>query len=96
MAAPVRLTRRARAWLQREADHVAADDPAAALRLLDRIEKARLQLAGFPESGPPGLIPSTRRLVVAPYILTYRVSRGRVTILDIRHGRQGDARAPRP
>jgi plasmid stabilization system protein ParE len=45
-------------------------------------------------SGPPGLIPDTRRLAVGRYILSYRVRRGVVDVFAVRHGRQRDARAP--
>src|SRR6266403_1689423 len=43
-------------------------------------------------SGPPGIIPETRRLVVGLYILSYRIRRGTVEIFAIRHSRQHDAR----
>ena len=63
----------------------------AARRLLERIKDARRQLATFPRSGRPGLVPGTRRLVLGRYVLTYR-RRGTddLEIIDIRHGRQAE------
>jgi plasmid stabilization system protein ParE len=63
-------------------------NPAAAYRLLARVEAARQQLSDFPRSGPRGPVPSTRRLIVSPYVLTYREVDGDVQIVDFRHGRQ--------
>jgi hypothetical protein len=34
--------------------------------------EARKQLADFPRSAPRGRAPGTRRLIVSPYVLTYR------------------------
>ena|SRR5947209_8255191 len=63
-------------------------NPAAAYRLLDRIEAARQQLADFPRNAPRGAVPGTRRLIVAPYVLTYREAGDEIEIIDFRHGRQ--------
>ena len=63
-------------------------NPTAAYRLLDRIEAARQQLADFPRSAPRGAVPGTRRLLVAPYVLTYREAGDAIEIIDFRHGRQ--------
>ena len=63
-------------------------NPAAAHRLLERIEAARQQLADFPRSAPRGTVPGTRRLIVPPYVLTFRGQDGDVEIIDFRHSRQ--------
>src|SRR5438067_865328 len=47
-------------------------NPAAAHRLLERIEAARQQLVDFPRNAPRGTVPGTRRLIVPPYVLTFR------------------------
>ena len=88
----VRLSRRARDWLEREGHYLAERDPAAATRFVARMQDARALLAEFPNAGSPGLVPGTRQLVVGAYVLTYRRNRGAVEIAAIRHGRQRDAR----
>ncbi|MDY6850779.1 MAG: type II toxin-antitoxin system RelE/ParE family toxin, partial [Thermodesulfobacteriota bacterium] len=42
----------------------------------------------FPAGGRPGRIPQTRELVVAPYILPYRIKDDVVEILDVFHSAQ--------
>ena len=58
-----------------------------------RLEAARIwtatqRLTRFPASGRPGRIPETRELVVAPYILPYRIKDNVVEILDVFHSAQ--------
>lgn len=55
--------------------YVAADNEAAADRLLDRIEGRWLQLAAYPLSGPPrdDIASGVRHLVVGDYLTLYRV-----------------------
>ncbi|WP_159107078.1 type II toxin-antitoxin system RelE/ParE family toxin, partial [Azospirillum sp. B4] len=55
---------------------------------------ARERLAVYPLMAPAGLIPGTRRLVVAPYVLTLRQRSRIVEIVDIRHARQDDGSLP--
>jgi len=86
----VLLSARAERWLHRETAYLAERSVPAARRFLDRIRNARRQLAEFPRSGRPGVVPGTRRLVVAAYILTYRERGTDLEIIDIRHGRQAD------
>jgi len=45
-------------------------------------------LARFPHSGRPGRAPGTRELVVAPYVVAYRVEGDSLQILRVLHGRQ--------
>jgi plasmid stabilization system protein ParE len=94
MARRVLLSARAQTWLHREVAYLAERSPAAARRLLERIEEARGQLSAFPRSGRPGLVPGTRRLVVTPYVLTYRERSENLEIIDIRHGRQAAPTEP--
>jgi plasmid stabilization system protein ParE len=91
---PVRFLKRAHDWVRREAGYIDAHRPEAARNFLAAIERAHRQLSEYPMSGSPGLIPDTRRLVVGPYILSYRVRRGVVEVFAVRHGPQRDARAP--
>jgi len=95
MTHAVRFLSRTRDWIRRETEYLAERWPGAAANFLDAIERARQQLSEHPVSGPPGIIPDTRRLVVGPYILSYRVRRRTVEIFAIRHSRQRDAREPR-
>lgn len=53
-----------------------------------RIWTATQRLKRFPASGRPGRIPQTRELVVAPYILPYRIKDDVVEILDVFHSAQ--------
>jgi plasmid stabilization system protein ParE len=57
MARRVLLSARAQGWLRREVAYLTERSPAAAGRLLVRIEDTRRLLAEFPRSGPPGLVP---------------------------------------
>jgi plasmid stabilization system protein ParE len=92
MARRVLLSARAQKWLHREIAYLAERSAPAARRLLERIKDARRQLAAFPQSGRPGLVPGTRRFVLGRYVLTYR-RRGTddLEIIDIRQGRQAEA-----
>ena len=84
----VLLSTRAERWLHREVAYLADRNVSAARRFLERIKEARRQLAAFPRSGRPGLVPGTRRLVVGAYVLTYRERGSDLEIIDIRDGRQ--------
>lgn len=68
--------------------YVAADDPRAAARLVERIQAAVRSHGGVPHRGRPGRWPGTRELVVprTPYIVPYRVRGHIVEILRVFHG----------
>ena len=68
-------------------DYIALDDPAAATRVLRRIEDSVARLAILPYSGRPGVVAGTRVLVVPglPYIVIYRVRRDEVDIIAVLH-----------
>jgi plasmid stabilization system protein ParE len=83
------LSPRAQAWLGREVAYLAGSSaPTATRPLLQRIDDARRLLIEHPRSGRPGPISDTRRLVVAPYVPTYRERNDDIDIIDIRHSRQ--------
>jgi toxin ParE1/3/4 len=88
------FVRRARRQLNAQLAYVTERNPAAAQRLRERIAAARQQLANFPQSAPRATSPGTRRLVVAPYVLTYRERGTVVEILDVRHSRQAGRPIP--
>ena len=84
-------------WLQnavRNLDHaanyIARDDPAAALRMAQRVRAAVDLLRDHPTLGKTGRVPGTRELVVpgTPYLVAYRVRRDSVAILRVLHGAQ--------
>jgi len=70
--------------------YIEPDKPAAARRLAQRILASVDRLAEHPHLGHPGREPETRELIVAgtPYIIPYRVYRGRMCILAILHAAQ--------
>ena len=70
--------------------YISNDNPDAALRMLDEIERQAELLRNMPEMGRPGRCHGTRDLVVAgtAYILPYRIDRDRIVILRVLHGAQ--------
>ena len=70
--------------------YILAENPAAALQILDAIEDRVLQLSRHPDLGRPGRVVETRELVVTdtPYVVAYRPrARPRqIDILAVIHG----------
>jgi len=71
-------------------EYIAADDPAAAISLIERLRAAVERLAASPEIGRPGRVTGTRELVIpgTPYIFPYRVGGEVVQIITVLHGAQ--------
>jgi plasmid stabilization system protein ParE len=71
--------------------HIADQDPAAAGRVIRRIEHSIARLEQVPFSGRPGVVAGTRILVVprSPYVAIYRVRGEFVDIVAILHTAQG-------
>jgi toxin ParE1/3/4 len=71
-------------------DYIAKDNPAAALRLDEEIERQLELLAQYPQMGREGRVKGTRELVLGrtPYIAVYRVRRKKIEILRLLHGAQ--------
>jgi plasmid stabilization system protein ParE len=90
----VAFVRRARRQLNAQLAYLAERSPAAARRLRESIATAQQRLADFPRSAPRATAPGTRRLVVGPFILTYRERGSQIEILDFRHGRQAERPVP--
>jgi toxin ParE1/3/4 len=85
-----RLTHKAQSDLETIADHVAEQNPPAAVRLTRFfIQKLEL-LATQPFSGQAceDLLPEVRRLVMGAYIAFYRAEDSEVLILRVLHGRR--------
>ena len=86
------FTLEACADLQQIHDYIAKDNPAAALRFVDRLEAHCTRLADHPHSGVarPQFGPVHRSLVVpgTRYVIIYRPADDGVEILHVRHGSQ--------
>ena len=83
----IRWLRAALRNLQQEAEYIAQEDPAVALRVVGRIGDAVYYLDDHPSMGRAGRVPGTRELVVSgtPYIVPYRVRGQDIEILRVFH-----------
>jgi plasmid stabilization system protein ParE len=90
MTRRVSYAARARRWLRAELFYLEEHAPAGVGRLHQRMKTAELMLSDHPRIGAPGWMPGTRRLVVLPYVITYRERGDEVEIIDIRHSRQAE------
>jgi addiction module RelE/StbE family toxin len=79
-------TRRALADLARIAEHIAADNPAAAADFVAQVRSRVLHLQRFPLLGRIGALQDTRELVVHKnYLITYRARADEVQLLQVWH-----------
>ena len=100
-----RWLRRALLDLEDACSYVAADNPAAARRLVEQIEEGVSHLSLHPNLGRAGRVPGARELVIArtPFLVIYRLEADQTVILTILHGArrsfsaqfQGQATKPR-
>ncbi len=68
-------------------DHIAQDNPVAAIELGDAIDRRVAALPQHPKLYRVGRVRSTRELVVHPnYVLVYRIVRDEIQILRVLHG----------
>ncbi|MGO8758192.1 MAG: type II toxin-antitoxin system RelE/ParE family toxin [Terracidiphilus sp.] len=69
-------------------ESIAADNPAAALRTVERIRNAIRQAARIPYAGRIGRGPGTREIVVpgTSYLVAYRVRADTIHVLAVLHG----------
>jgi toxin ParE1/3/4 len=83
----VRWLRQALRNLHDEAQYIAADSPAAAGLVVQRILDAVASLADQPGLGRPGRVAGTRELVIARtrYIVPYRVRGDTIEVLRVFH-----------
>jgi toxin ParE1/3/4 len=86
----VYFTRAAREDLIASWTHIAADNPQAADRVLDRLEEAASRLADTSQIGPArdDIRPGLRYLVSGSYLLLYRIREGGIEIVRAVHGRR--------
>ena len=70
--------------------HIAGDDPAAADRVLDRLDEVASHLADNPQMGPArdDIRPGLRYLVSGSYLLLYQIVGGDIEIVRAVHGRR--------
>jgi len=83
----VKWLRAAIADLGAQFEHIAQDNPAAALRTVLRIRRTVDLLAAHAGIGRPGRVLGTRELVISgtPYIVPYRVRAGEIEVLRVFH-----------
>jgi plasmid stabilization system protein ParE len=83
----LRWLRNALRNLDEEAAYVAAEDPAAARLVVERVLDAVALLGDQPGIGRPGRVPGTRELVVLKtrFLVPYRVRGNTVEILRVFH-----------
>ena len=71
-------------------DYIARENPNAAREIASRIVDATDRVIQFPEVGRVGRMNGTREMVVpgTKYLIIYRLKKGAVHFLRVRHGRQ--------
>lgn len=84
----VRYTPQAGRDLTEIFQYIAFDNPGAAARTLDRIERLSELLGRVPFAGRRGRVSGMREMVVPdlPYVVVYRVRRDAVEIVSVVHG----------
>jgi toxin ParE1/3/4 len=81
----IRWTPTASGDLESIHDYIARDNSDAATEVAQRITSAIDGLKRHPEMGRRGRAQGTRELVIAPYIVTYRIHDSVVVIVNIVH-----------
>lgn len=87
----IKFTPSARGQLLSALEYIAADNPAAARRVRDRVEKALTRLAKYPNTGrriPEFPELAHRELVLSPYRIFYRVVNKELWVVAVWHGAQ--------
>ncbi len=85
----VELTATAEADLEAIGDHIARDNPVRAVTFIRDLHRCCMELADMPEAWP--VVPryeqhGIRRRVHGRYLIFYRISPGRITILHVLNG----------
>ncbi len=91
MSRRLRFSERALEQLELAVDRIAADDPAAALRMHDRILGRLDGLKDFPDTGrmvPERGDPGLQEVIVAPYRIAFRFGEAEIRVIAVAHGRQ--------
>jgi addiction module RelE/StbE family toxin len=81
-------TRLALADLDNAYAYIAEENPSAAAKSIERIQKALEAVRRHPEIGRPGRVDGTRELIIpgTPLIVAYRPKAKRIEILAVIHG----------
>ena len=82
----LRFSRGALADLDEIFSHIAKDNPAAAARLVTRIEVTAKRIAGMPYLGESTRKSRFRRFPIGSYLIVYEVAEVEVIIHYVRHG----------
>ncbi len=82
----VRWTPTALRDLESLAQYIAEDAPEAAANMVARILSGIEALQRQPEMGRRGRVAGTRELIIAPYIVAYRLTRNTIDLVAIVHG----------
>lgn len=88
------LSRRVRNWIDLQVEYLSPRNPSGLRRLRERISSAQKMRSEHPRIGRHGNVPGTRRLVIVPYVMTYRETGPDIVIFDIRHSRQAERPTP--
>ena len=85
-----RLLPQALVDLEAIGDYVAAQNPNAAVRLVEVLQRRWELLTFHPWSGAPrdDILPGIRHLVVGEYLTFYRIDHSTIEILRVLHGRR--------
>ena len=67
-------------------DYISDDNPAAVGATAESILAGIAALGQHPEMGRMGRVRGTRELVIAPYVVAYRIHRKAIEIVAILHG----------
>ena len=96
----VEFSRRAHAQIRSIFSHIAQDNPDAALKMVDSLEKNAQYLGDMPYMGVelpldeyPFLPQGYRRLIVNPFVMYYRIVGQTVYITHIIHTKRNQANA---
>jgi plasmid stabilization system protein ParE len=90
----VRLSKRAERWFLNKVVEPSEVNPAAARKLIERLERQKDLLSSFPQTTEKGVLEGTRKVTMPPLILTIRARDGMVEIAAIRDAWQKDAYTP--
>jgi addiction module RelE/StbE family toxin len=70
-------------------EHIAADNPSAAIELDESFEEHAARACASPTLYKPGRVKGTREIVVRPnYVMVYRVVPGALVVLRVLHAAQ--------
>jgi len=91
---PIRLSKSAERWFLGKVAEISEVNPAAARKLIERLERQKDLLSSFPQMTEKGVLEGTRKVSMPPLVLTIRARNGIVEIAAIRDARQKDPYAP--